>query len=214
LSRIAACVGAVIGSRFNRVAGDAYLRQVTIARGAGVSVNTAKRAIAALEELGYLVIIRRDLGMRADGRRVAGGKGVANRYVPAFEGNRIGATSSTAPLAAAIERAWAYAVGDASPAASPVGPQSSPVVGSFDTAKQPSGGLLSHCECSPFDAAKEPRALGSLPIREPKEETRARANGSKPLSPSGQLTRSTDAAPASLRGDNCHPSERLLEDLL
>lgn len=93
-------VAGIIGYHFNKNSGETFLRQDTIARLAGKSERTVWTAIQQLEARGYLLIDRRDLGFRAkDGRRVCGGRGVANTYQPAFERSQLTATSSGTKLA-------------------------------------------------------------------------------------------------------------------
>lgn len=107
LSNSAFRVACIIGSHFNRRTGDTYVRQDTIAEKLGVSARTVWAAIGELERLGYLIISRRELGVRAtDGRRVCGGRGVANTYLPAFERSQVVATLSGQKLAARCDLLW------------------------------------------------------------------------------------------------------------
>lgn len=100
-------VACVIGSHFNRRTGDTYVKQETIAEKLGMSERTVWTAIMELERLGYLIIARRELGVRAtDGRRVCGGRGVANTYLPAFERSQVTATFSGQKLAARCDHLW------------------------------------------------------------------------------------------------------------
>lgn len=101
LSHSAFRAGCIIGSHFNGRSGETYVKQSTIAGEMGCCERTVWTAIKELETKGYLIIERRDLGVRAsDGRRVCGGKGVANVYRPAFQREQIVATASGAKLAA------------------------------------------------------------------------------------------------------------------
>lgn len=107
LSHRAFRAGCIIGSHFNRRTGETYVTQATIARLMGCSNRTVWTALQELETKGYLIIERRDLGVRAsDGRRVCGGKGVANVYRPAFERSQLVATSSGEKLAARCDLYW------------------------------------------------------------------------------------------------------------
>ncbi|WP_119304182.1 helix-turn-helix domain-containing protein [Dongia deserti] len=106
LSDKALRVGCIIGSHFNRHRGDTFMRQESIAAAMRAGLRTVRRAIAELEARGYLIVQRRDLGQRADGRRVYGGKGVANVYLPAFERCQVAATNAGRRLADRIDEAW------------------------------------------------------------------------------------------------------------
>ena len=107
LSNSAFRVACIIGSHFNRRTGDTYVKQETIAEKLGVSERTVWAAIMELERLGYLIISRRELGVRAtDGRRVCGGRGVANTYLPAFERSQVTATFSGQKLATRCDLLW------------------------------------------------------------------------------------------------------------
>lgn len=110
LSPIAFRVGCVIGSHFNKHSGDTYVKQETIAALLGVSKRTVQDAIGNLERLGYLIVVRRQLGVRMDGRRVCGGKGVANTYLPAFQRTQLAATNGASKVAANchlwLEQRW------------------------------------------------------------------------------------------------------------
>lgn len=107
LSHTAFRVGCVIGSHFNRFTGDTHISQETIARVMGIAERTVWGSIVELERLGYLIIKRRELGVRlSDGRRVCGGKGVANEYLPAFERSQVAATFSGRKLATRCDLIW------------------------------------------------------------------------------------------------------------
>jgi hypothetical protein len=107
LSHVAVRVGCVIGTHFNRRSGETYVRQDTIARIMGISARTVWSAIVELERSGYLIVKRRELGFREkDGRRVCGGRGVANTYAPAFERSQLAATTNGTKLAARCDQLW------------------------------------------------------------------------------------------------------------
>jgi biotin operon repressor len=107
LSHVAFRVACVIGSHFNRHRGDTYISQKTIARIMGVSERTVWTATEELERRGYLIIRRRELGVRAtDGRRVCGGKGVANTYLPAFKRSQVSTIKPGLKLAARCDLLW------------------------------------------------------------------------------------------------------------
>jgi biotin operon repressor len=107
------CAG-VIGSHFNRHTGKTFLSQETIARVMNVSQRTAWTAVTELERLGYLIVVRRELGSvtrkKKDGTevkvRVAGAKGAANVYLPAFERSQVAATNSGSKLATRCDLLW------------------------------------------------------------------------------------------------------------
>jgi DNA-binding Lrp family transcriptional regulator len=106
LSATAFKVAGVIGTHFNNCSGDTYVTQQTIARVMRLSPRTVQNAIVELERRGYLIVRRRELGTRSDGRRVCGGRGVANTYVPAFERAQVAATNAGRKLAARCVRSW------------------------------------------------------------------------------------------------------------
>jgi hypothetical protein len=99
-------VAAVIGTHFNNYSGDTYVTQERIARVVGLSRRTVQNAIVELEKLGYVIVGRRELGTRSDGRRVCGGRGIANTYTPAFKGTQIFATDAARKLAARCVLSW------------------------------------------------------------------------------------------------------------
>jgi hypothetical protein len=99
-------VAGVIGTHFNNSSGDTYVSQQTIARVMGLSPRTVHTAIGELEKLGYLMVGRRELGTRSDGRRVFGGRGAANTYAPAFKRTRIAATNTGLKLVARCVLSW------------------------------------------------------------------------------------------------------------
>jgi hypothetical protein len=109
-ARISMCayrVAGLIGSHFNRYSGETFLRQDTVADALKVSVRQVRRAIGELEACGYLIVRRRELGVRkTDKRRACGGKGVANVYLPAFERSQVAATNAGRRLADRVDEAW------------------------------------------------------------------------------------------------------------
>ena len=91
---------AIVGAHFNRKSGSAFLTLETIARSMAMSERTAFECAKKLEALGYLIVKRREFGTitrtTANGEfkvRAAGGKGVANTYLPALDGSQVAATS-------------------------------------------------------------------------------------------------------------------------
>ena len=107
LSNAAFRTGCVIGHHFNRHCGEVFIKQETIARIMGISDRTVWSAIKELEQRGYLAVKRRELGNRtSDGRRVCGGKGVANVYLPCFERSQITSSKRGAKLAARCNLWW------------------------------------------------------------------------------------------------------------
>lgn len=109
LSHLAFRVAAVIGSHFNRHRGDTFVSQETLARVLAISPRSVWNAIAELERRGYLIVERR--GPEADkrtrdGRRVCGGRGIANTYRPACGGQAVAATDRGRRLAERAELAW------------------------------------------------------------------------------------------------------------
>jgi Helix-turn-helix domain len=74
-------VACAIGMRIDHKTGECYPSLKTIAKDASRGLRTVQLAILELEAAGYLIIHRRDLGVRAtDGRKVCGGRGKANTY--------------------------------------------------------------------------------------------------------------------------------------
>ncbi|MGM4886343.1 DnaA N-terminal domain-containing protein [Tardiphaga sp. 11_C7_N12_6] len=100
-------VAGAIGTHFDNKSGMTYVSQKTLARVTGLSDATVKRAVADLERRGYILIQRREIGERTDGRKVYGGKGVANVYLPAVNAAQISATDRGQKLAAIAEKSWA-----------------------------------------------------------------------------------------------------------
>jgi hypothetical protein len=106
LSPIAFKVASVVGTHLNNYSGHTYVTQQTIARVMALSLRTVQKAIVELEKRGYLIVRRRELGTRSDGRRVCGGRGVANTYVPAFERTQVASTNIGRKLAVRCVRSW------------------------------------------------------------------------------------------------------------
>jgi hypothetical protein len=115
LSNNAFRVGCVIGSYFNKYRGEAYPRLDTIARVMDAAERTVWGGVKELEAAGYLIVKRRHLGTRTriekNGAetevRLAGGKGVANTYQPAFQRSQISATTTGSKLAERCDLYWA-----------------------------------------------------------------------------------------------------------
>jgi hypothetical protein len=98
---------AVIGAHLNRRTGNAYLTVESIARLMGMSERTAYHCSKILERLGYLIVKRREFGTitrKTDKGefqvRTAGGKGLANTYLPALGGAQVATTSGSPNLTA------------------------------------------------------------------------------------------------------------------
>jgi hypothetical protein len=95
LSFAAAKVAIVVGAHFNKFSGDTFITQETIAAILDRDLRTARRGLEELEERGYIVVQRRELGLRiSDGRKAYGGRGVANVYFPALDRGRISAMNA------------------------------------------------------------------------------------------------------------------------
>jgi len=115
LSHVAFRAAGIIGSHFNRHTGKTFLTLETLARVMGVkSERTAWSAVNELDRAGYLLVKRREFGTltrrKKDGTdvevRVAGGKGVANTYLPAFERSQVAATFTGSKLAIRCDLLW------------------------------------------------------------------------------------------------------------
>lgn len=102
-------IGGAIGSHFGNKSGFTYVSLKLIAKVSGVSESTAARAALRLERRGYLIVERREIGVRGDGRPVYGGKGVANVYLPAVNAQQVSATDRGQRLIASVEAKWAAA---------------------------------------------------------------------------------------------------------
>ena len=98
-------IGCVIGSHINRQSGETFLSQETIARVMGVSLRTVWAGTSILEDRGYFIIKRREFAPYK-GKRVAGGRGVANIYVPSIERSQISATFNGQKLAERCDLIW------------------------------------------------------------------------------------------------------------
>lgn len=99
-------VACIIGTHFGNKSGLTYVSQETIAGVGGLSLATVQRAVKALEAAGYLIVRRRDVGERKDGRRVYGGRGTANEYLPAIDAGQISVTDRGQRLAARARSFW------------------------------------------------------------------------------------------------------------
>lgn len=107
LSPTAFRVGAVIGFHLNWRRCDTFVKQETIARLMELSERTIWGAIVELERRGWLIVERRNLGITTRRERSgtitmvnsAGGRGLANRYIPAFGRSQITATNTGKKLA-------------------------------------------------------------------------------------------------------------------
>ena len=99
-------VAGAIGTHFGNKSGMTYISQKKIAKVTGLSEATVKRAITDLEQRGYILIQRREIGERDDGRKVYGGKGIANVYLPAVDAMQISATDRGQKLAAKAQKSW------------------------------------------------------------------------------------------------------------
>ncbi|MBI5260881.1 MAG: hypothetical protein HY852_03565 [Bradyrhizobium sp.] len=106
LSPVGLRIACVIGTHFGNKSGLTYISRETVARVAEVSLATAKRAIAELEERGYLIVRRREVGSRIDGSRAYGGRGIANEYLPACNSVQVSATDRGQRLVANVVERW------------------------------------------------------------------------------------------------------------
>jgi hypothetical protein len=107
LSDSAYRVAGVISSHFNRHHGYTTISQDTIARMTKKSTATVWRALAELERRGYLSVQRRDTGTAtSSGRRICGGRGIANVYLPSFNREQISENRNGQKLREAADRAW------------------------------------------------------------------------------------------------------------
>jgi hypothetical protein len=114
LSHVAFRASCVAGSHFNRHTGEAFMTLETMARVMAVCERTAWTASKESERRGYLIIKRREFGLAtrksSDGRdipfRAAGGKGVANVYLPALDGEHARSGKLDRKLAARCELLW------------------------------------------------------------------------------------------------------------
>jgi hypothetical protein len=78
-------IASIIGAHLNSETGEAKPGQPRLAELAGVSRQTVALAISRLEKLGYLEVVRCELGIRrSDGRRIAGGR-APNAYRLSFD---------------------------------------------------------------------------------------------------------------------------------
>jgi biotin operon repressor len=114
LSHVALRVAAVIAYHLNKHTGKAFLTQELIAKILGISERTVYTATQELERRGYVIVRRREFGTitrkTGAGRevlvRLAGGKGVANTYLPAVERSQVCATNLGLKLATRCDLIW------------------------------------------------------------------------------------------------------------
>jgi hypothetical protein len=101
-------VAGLIGTHFGNKSGMTYVSRETLADISGLSEATIKRAVMELSELGYLLIQRREIGIRKDGRKAYGakGRGGANVYLPAVDAQQISATDRGQKLVDLVNRSW------------------------------------------------------------------------------------------------------------
>lgn len=95
-----------ISTHFGNKSGLTYVSQKLLAKVTGLSLATVGRALMDGERRGYIIIRRRQIGERADGRKVYGGKGVANEYLPAVNAAQISATDRGRWLVERVQRHW------------------------------------------------------------------------------------------------------------
>lgn len=92
-------VAAAVGTYFNNKSGVSYQSQQTIAKDTGLGIATVRRALQSLEERGYLLIQRHDLGTKTRKKRDGGthdfraAGGVPNVYAPAISSVRLDESS-------------------------------------------------------------------------------------------------------------------------
>jgi biotin operon repressor len=114
LTHTAFRVACVIGQHFNNYRGSTYIKQSTVARVMGISERSVWDAVQLLEQRGYILIQRREFGSitrrtkagKTVTVRLAGGRGIANTYLPAFERSQLSATNNGRKLAARCELWW------------------------------------------------------------------------------------------------------------
>lgn len=106
LAPVSLKVAGAIGTHFGNKSGMTYVSQKKVAKVTGLSEATVKRAIIDLEQRGYIIIQRREIGERVDGRKVYGGKGIANVYLPAVDKAQISATDRGQKLVAMVQKSW------------------------------------------------------------------------------------------------------------
>jgi hypothetical protein len=90
-------VGA-ISSHLGNKSGLTYVGQDRLARVCGLSLPTVNRAIGELERMGYLIVRRKEVGVRGDGQKVYGGRGTANVYLPACDAAQVSVTDPSKKL--------------------------------------------------------------------------------------------------------------------
>ncbi|WP_168202821.1 MULTISPECIES: DnaA N-terminal domain-containing protein [unclassified Tardiphaga] len=165
LSPMAFKVAGVIGTHFGNKSGLAFISQEMIARVCEIDPSTTKRMVGELERRGYILVKRREIGFRADGRKVYGGKGTANEYVPACDATQLSATDRGQRLIAAVGKTWEAKA--PKPALNGCA-EGDPKQGTDDLlngSKQGMGELLSEHQSRSFGRPKQ--GMGDLPTLEP-----------------------------------------------
>jgi hypothetical protein len=99
-------IACVISTHFGNKSGLAYVSKKKLAEITGLDERTVGRASTLLEHLGYLIVQRREVGERRDGRRVFGGRGTANEYLPAIDSVQISATDRGLRLVNRAREQW------------------------------------------------------------------------------------------------------------
>lgn len=84
LSPTAFRVACIIGAHFNHNTGSTFVSLPTIARVAAICRNTARKLVCELEQRGYLIVERHQIGKGEDGQNFYGGRGATNVYRPSF----------------------------------------------------------------------------------------------------------------------------------
>jgi hypothetical protein len=108
-------VACVIGSHFNRHSGLTFLTQQRLADAMQMSERSIWGAIRDLESRGYLIVRRRELGEIVRKKKgsdetitvkAAGGRGVANTFLPACERSQVTATNTGRRLGERCDQFW------------------------------------------------------------------------------------------------------------
>jgi hypothetical protein len=164
-------IACVISTHFGNKSGLTYVSKKKLAEITGLDERTVGRASTLLEHLGYLIVQRREVGERRDGRRVFGGRGTANEYLPAIDSVQISATDRGLRLVNRAREQWEKIEKQK---------QDSDVL--LPEIKQDSDVLLPEYESRTFDELKQDsRVLPTLTSPTEKNSTRARG----PSSPDG-----------------------------
>ena len=182
LSDSAFRVACIIGTHFGNKSGLTYVSQETIAEVGHLSLSTVKRAVKDLEAAGYLIVRRRDVGERKDGRRVYGGRGTANEYLPAIDATQVAATDRGQRLATRARSFWDDRAAQKQVAGDVL-----------SNANRVTNGLLSAGESSSFGPRKQ--VTDGLPtLTLPSEENSSRArepSGADALGPLAAIIRAS-----------------------